>query len=119
MAVYYSNSYYSKNVRMMFGYSVEEGYVLLPSVGSWLLWAVLYAWVPFAVARLLDDSDPVRLILVGAALLIVCIMADSSMQWLKQVGSRPRYKYLLTLEDPVSEFRNWYQMIPNLAGTLG
>ena len=119
MAVHYSNSYYSKNVRMMFGYSVEEGYVLLPSVGSWLLWAVLYAWVPFAVARLLDDSDPVRLILVGAALLIVCIMADSSMQWLKQVGSRPRYKYLLTLEDPVSEFRNWYQMIPNLAGTLG
>ena len=78
---------------------------------------LLYAWVPFAVARLLDDSDPVRLILVGAALLIVCIMADSSMQWLKQVGSRPRYKYLLTLEDPVSEFRNWYQMIPNLAGT--
>ena len=116
MAVYYSNSYYSKNVRLMFGYSVEEGNVLLPSVASWLLWAVLYAWVPFAVARLLDDSDPARLILVGAALLIVCIMADASMQWLKQVASRPRYKYLLTLEDPASEFRNWYQMIPNLAG---
>lgn len=117
MAVYFSNSYFSKNVRPMFGYSVEAGTAFLSSAASWLLWAALYAWVPFAVARLLDDSDPARLILVGAALLIVCFMADVSMQWLKQVGSRPRYKYLLTLEDPASEFRNWYQMIPNLAGT--
>ena len=117
MAVYFSNSYFSKNVRPMFGYSVEEGTAFLSSAASWLLWAVLYAWVPFAVARLLDDSDPVRLILVGAALLMICFMADVAMQWLKQVGSRPRYKYLLKLEDPASEFRNWYQMIPNLAGT--
>ena len=117
MAVYFSNSYFSKNVRPMFGYSVEEGTAFLSSTASWLLWAVFYAWVPFAVARLLDDSDPVRLILVGAALLMICFMADVAMQWLKQVGSRPRYKYLLTLEDPASEFRNWYQRIPNLAGT--
>ena len=72
--------------------------------------------MPFVIARLLDDSDPVRLILVGAALLMICFMADVAMQWLKQVGSRPRYKFLLTLEDPASEFRNWYQMIPNMAG---
>ncbi len=117
MAVYFSNSYFSKNVRPMFGYSVEEGTAFLSSAASWMLWAVLYAWVPFATCRLLDDSDPTKLILVGAALLIVCFMADVSMQWLKQVGSRPRYKYLLTLEDSASEFRNWYQMIPNLAGT--
>ena len=116
MAVYYSNSYFSKNIRPMFGYSVEEGNVLLPSVASWLLWAVLYAWVPFVVVRLLDDSDPTKLILTDAALLIVCIMADASMQWLKQVASRPRYKYLLTLEDPILEFRNWFEMVPNLAG---
>ena len=37
--------------------------------------------------------------------------------WLKQVGSRPRYKYLITLEDPKSEYRNWWQMTPNLAGS--
>ena len=89
----------------------------LSSAASWLLWAALYAWVPFVVNRLVDDSDPVKLILVGAALMVSCFMADVAMQWLKQVGSRPRYKYLLTLEDPASGFRNWYQMIPNLAGT--
>ena len=42
-------------------------------------------------------------------------LADAVMQWFKQIGSRPRFKYLLTLEDPMSEFRNWWQMIPYLA----
>ena len=117
MAVYYSNSYFSKNVRPMFGYSAEGGAAFFASAASWLLWAALYAWVPFVCARLLDSSSPTKLILVGAALITACFMADAAMQWLKQVASRPRYKYLLTLEDPASEFRSWYQMIPNLAGT--
>ena len=33
------------------------------------------------------------------------------------MGSRPRYKYLITLEDPISQFRQWWQMVPNLAGS--
>lgn len=117
MAVYFSNSYFSKNVRPMFGYDVSAGTAFLSSAASWLLWAALYAWVPFVVSRLLDDSDPVKLILVGAALLMVCFMADVIMQWLKQVGSRPRYKYLISSKGSLDEFRNWYQMIPHLAGT--
>ena len=67
--------------------------------------------------RLLDDGDPDRLIAVGAAVLASGIAADNVNLWLKQVASRPKYKYLLTLEDPASEFRNWWQMIPNLAGS--
>ena len=115
MAVYYSNEYFGKNVRPLLGYTPGESSVLL-SAASWLLWAIAYSWVPFVMLRLLDDSDPDRLIFVGAALLTATIAADAVMQWLKQVGSRPRYKYLLTLEDPAAEFRNWWQMIPNLAG---
>ena len=76
---------------------------------------MLHYLVPFVLLRLLDDSDPDKLILDGAGLLMATIAADAVMQWLKQVGSRPRYKYLLTLEDPASEFRNWWQMIPHLA----
>ncbi len=45
------------------------------------------------------------------------VLADNVNLWLKQVASRPRYKYLITLDDPVSEFRNWWQMVPNLAGS--
>ena len=116
MAVYYSNSYNGKNVRALFEYTAGESSPLL-SVLSWGFWVVLYAWVPIACYFLFDDIDPDKLIAVGAAVLAAGITADNVNQWLKQVASRPRYKYLITLDDPMSEFRNWWQMIPNLAGS--
>ena len=116
MAVYYSNSYNGKVVRALFGYAAGESPAIL-SVLSWLFWAVLYAWVPFVTKKLLDDADPNRLIAVGAAILVAGIAADNVNQWLKQVASRPRYKYLVTLPDPKAGFRNWWQMVPNLAGS--
>ena len=116
MAVYYSNSYNGKAVRALFGYTAGESSAML-SVVSWLFWAVLYAWVPFVTIRLVDSSNPDRLIAVGAAILIAGIAADNVNLWLKQAASRPRYKYLITLDDPHSEFRAWWQMIPNLAGS--
>ena len=116
MAVYYSNSYNGKNVRALFGYVAGESSPVL-SVASWLFWVVLYAWVPFVMVRVLYDGNPDKLIAVGAAILVAGIAADNMNLWLKQVASRPRYKYLITLEDPESQFRNWWQMIPNLAGS--
>ena len=116
MAVYYSNNYNGKSVRELFGYSAGNSSPLL-SVLSWLFWEVLYSWVPFVTMRLLDDKNPDKLIAVGAAILIAGITADNVNLWLKQVSSRPRYKYLITLEDPESQFRSWWQMVPNLAGS--
>ena len=116
MAVYYSNSYNGKAVRALLGYKAGETSAAL-SVLSWLFWVVLYAWVPFVMVKLLDRADPDKLIAVGAAILVAGIVADNVNLWLKQVGSRPRYKYLITLDEPISEFRNWWQMIPNLAGS--
>ena len=116
LAVYYSNSYNGKTVRALFGYTAGESSAAL-SVLSWLFWAVLYAWVPFVTMKLVDRSDPDKLIAVGAAILVAGIVADNVNLWLKQVGSRPRYKYLITLDDPKSEFRPWWQMVPNLAGS--
>ena len=115
MAVYYSNSYNGKSVRALFGYTAGESSPIL-SAASWLFWVVLYSWVPFVTIRLLDNRNPDKLIAIGAAILIAGITADNVNQWLKQVASRPRYKYLITLEDPMSQFRSWWQMIPNLAG---
>ena len=116
LAVYYSNSYNGKTVRALFGYTAGESSAAL-SVLSWLFWAVLYAWVPFVTVKLVDRRDPDKLIAVGAAILVAGIVADNVNLWLKQVGSRPRYKYLITLDDPKSEFRQWWQMVPNLAGS--
>lgn len=116
IAVYYSNSYNGKAVRALFGYTAGESPAIL-SVLSWLFWVALYAWVPFVTIRLLDKSDPDKLIAVGAAILIAGITADNVNLWLKQVASRPRFKYLITLDEPASGFRQWWQMIPNLAGS--
>ena len=116
MAVYYSDSNNGKAVRALFGYEAGVSSPFL-AAASWLFWVVLYAWVPFVMIRLLDGSDPDKLIAVGAAVLAAGIASDNANLWLKQVASRPRYKYLLTLEDPASEFRNWWQMIPHLAGS--
>ena len=115
MAVYYSNEYFGKNFRPLFGYTTESA--VLSSGAGWLFWAVLYAAAAFAVVRLLDNSDPDKLIAVGVTLLIASVEADAVMQLLKQVASRPRPKYLLTLDDPASGFRSWWQMIPHLAGS--
>ena len=116
MAVYYSNSYNGKAVRALFNYTAGESSPLKSGI-SWLFWVVLYAWVPFVMVRLLDDTNPDKLIAVGAAILVAGIAADNVNLWLKLVASRPRYKYLITMEDPKSGFRNWWQMVPNLAGS--
>ena len=115
MAVYYSNSYNGKAVRALLGYTAGESSPLL-CILSWLFWVVLYCWIPFVMIRVLDDTNPDRLIAVGAAILVAGITADNVNLWLKQVASRPRYKYLI-LDNPISEFRNWWQMVPNLAGS--
>ncbi|MCR4620530.1 MAG: phosphatase PAP2 family protein [Clostridiales bacterium] len=116
LAVYYSNSYNGGKVRELFGYTAGSSSAWLSAL-SWLFWAVLYAWVPVLLNRLLDDSNAQKLMAVGAAILVAWVLADNVNLWLKQVASRPRYKYLLTLDDPKSEFRAWWQMIPNLAGS--
>ena len=116
MAVYYTNSYSGVKLREMLGYTAGESSPLL-SVLCWGLVAVIYIWVPIVCNFLFDDVDPDKLIAVGAAILIAGIAADNVNLWLKQVGSRPRYKYLITLDDPDSGFRNWWQMVPYFAGS--
>ena len=115
MAVYYSNNYNGSKVRELFGYTAGESTVALSFV-SWAFWVVLYAWVPFVCYCIFEDKDADKLIMTGAAILVAGILADNTNLWLKQVASRPRYKYLITLDEPLSEYRNWWQMVPNLAG---
>lgn len=116
MAVYYSNNYNGSKVRELFGYVPGESSPIL-SVLSWMFWVVLYAWVPFVTYRIFDEENADKLIMTGCAILIAGIVADNVNLWLKQVASRPRYKYLITLDNPLSEYRNWWQMVPNLAKT--
>ena len=117
LAVYYTNTYSGGKLReLLFHYIAGESSPWL-SVLNWLIIAALYVWPMLLCNRILDEKDADRLIAVGAAILISGVVSDNVNQWLKQLASRPRYKYLITLDDPRSEFRNWWQMIPNLAGS--
>ena len=61
--------------------------------------------------KVLDDRNAGKLIAVGTAILVAGILADNVNLWLKQVASRPRYRYLITLDDPISKFRNWWHTL--------
>lgn len=85
--------------------------------GSYLSYCLYPAAGMCIFLALRKKGDSFRLLAVGAAILIAGVLADNINLWLKQTASRPRYKYLLTLDNPASEFRNWWQMIPNLGGS--
>ena len=116
IAVYYCNSYFGKSVRALFNYEAGVSPFII-SMLSYLLWVLLLSWVPPLMYYLLDDDNPNLLIVVGAVILIAGIISDCVNLWLKQVASRPRFKYLITLDDPKSQFKNWWEMSPNLAGS--
>ena len=117
LAVYYTNTYSGGKLReLLFHYKAGASSPWL-SVLSWLIIAALYVWPMILCNKILDEKDADKLIAVGAAILIAGVVSDNVNLWLKQVASRPRYKYLITLDDPASAFRNWWQMVPNLAGS--
>ena len=117
LAVYYTNTYSGGKLRvLLFHYKAGESSPWL-SVLNWMIIAALYVWPMILCYIILDDTAADRLIAVGAAILIAGVVSDNVNLWLKQVASRPRYKYLITLDDPRSAFRGWWQMVPNLAGS--
>ena len=111
LAVYYTNSYSGAKVRALLHYTAGESSPWL-SVLSWLIIALLYVWPMLVCSKALDEKDADKLIAVGAAILVAGVLADNVNLWLKQVASRPRYKYLITLDDPVSEYRSWSRISP-------
>ena len=114
LAVYYCNSYFGKSIREAFNYKAGESPFII-SMMSYLIWVALLAWVPPLMYMILDDNNPKLLIVIGSVILIAGIISDCVNLWLKQVASRPRYKYLITLDDPKARFKNWWEMSPNLA----
>lgn len=116
LAVYYSNCYNGTKVRELFNYDAENPNIWI-SLLAYLFWVVLYSWVPLAFYFILDDSDPKTLICVGVVILLAGVVSDCVNLWLKQVASRPRYKYLITLDNPEEYFRNWWQFRPYKAGS--
>ena len=104
IAVYYCNSYFGKSIRLAFNYEAGVSPFII-SMLSYLLWVLLLSWVPPLMYYLLDDDNPNLLIIIGTVILIAGILSDCVNLWLKQVASRPRFKYLIILDNPKPSFR--------------
>ena len=115
-AVNKSESSYGSYIRALFGYRAGETSVIRYLL-SWLFWVAAYGAVALIMVLLLDDSDPDKLIAVGLSILMAGIITNSVNSWLKLFAGRPRYKYLLKLDDPRSEFRQWWQMVPQISSS--
>jgi len=59
-----------------------------------------------------SDAVSLKLAFLGGTLFMCPVCDDTPAR-----RQRPRYKYLITLDDPISQFRSWWQMVPNLAGS--
>ncbi len=103
-----------KYLRAAYGYVPGQAGSFLPLALSFITWVALACLTAYLAYLILDDENADMLLAVGSVILLAGVFSEFINSWLKIVGCRPRYKYLLTLDDPASEYRNWWDMLPYL-----
>ena len=103
-----------KYLRAAYGYVPGQPGSFLPLALSCVTWIALACLTAYLAYQILDDENADMLLAIGSVILLAGIFSEFINSWLKIVGCRPRYKYLITLDDPASEYKNWWEMIPYL-----
>lgn len=101
--VFYANDA-GWNVRAMMGYVGGESSPLL-ALASLIPSAVVISAVPLVFAKRLEDKNPDVLIAAGVFIIACGICSQYANDLLKPFFSRPRPRYLVTLDNPAAEFR--------------
>ena len=102
------------DLREAYGYVPGQPGSFLPLALSTLTWVALECLTAWLAYLVLDDEHADMLLAIGSVILLAGIFSEFINTWLKLVGCRPRYRYLVTLEDPASEYRSWLEMVPYL-----
>ena len=103
-----------KYLREVYGYEPGQAGSFLPLTLSMLTWIALACLTAWLADLILDDEKADLLLAIGSVILIGGIFSEFINAELKEFACRPRYKYLLTLDDPAGEYRNWWEMTPYL-----
>ena len=103
------------NLRKEYGFVAGASGSFLPLILCLLTWLGMALVAAFITYILIDEKKSNQLIMIGAIILIAGVCSIKVNEWLKVLANRPRYKYLITLENPLSEFRNWWQMKPYIS----
>lgn len=101
-------------LRAAYGYKAGDENTLFTLLLTFLSWVALASIVAFIANKLIGDARPEALIAAGSVIILGGMFGEYVNEWLKAVGCRPRYKYLITLDDPAKEFKNWWEMMPYL-----
>ena len=112
-SVYYLNDVSGKYLRSDLGYKAGESSVMLVIL-AYLIFAALIVIVSFVFYKLFDKTKTETLLAAGLVIIISGILSITLNDFLKYFACRPRYRYLITLEDPAAEFKNWWEMSPYL-----
>ena len=103
-----------KYLRELYNYVPGQPGSFFPVMLSYLTWIALACLTAWLANRIIDDEKADLLLAIGVVILLAGIFSEFINIGLKIIGCRPRYKYLITLADPRSEYRNWWEMIPYL-----
>ena len=103
-----------KYLREVYGYVPGQPGSFIPVALSYLTWIALACLTAFLTNLILDDENADLLLAIGSVILVAGMFSEFINTGLKIIACRPRYKYLITLDDPTSEYRNWWEMIPYL-----
>jgi membrane-associated phospholipid phosphatase len=104
-----------KYLREVYGYVAGDSSAFIKIVLCLLTWVLKSSLIAFIAYKIIDDDNANKLIAVGSIIFATGVLSIQVNEWLKDVGSRPRFKYLITLDDPISEFRNWWQIMPYIS----
>ena len=103
-----------KYLTKVYGFDAEQPGSFLPLMLSYMTWIALACLTAWLADLIIDDKDADMLLAIGSVILLSGIFSELINSELKIIGCRPRYRYLLTLSDPASEYRNWWEMTPYL-----
>lgn len=102
-----------KYLRENYGYVAGES-SLFTLVLTLLTWLAIITVVSVIAYKIIDDEKANQLIAIGSVIIIGGVFSEHINEMLKEFGNRPRYKYLVTLDNPISGFKNWWEMTPFL-----
>ena len=113
-AMYFANNTMGKYLREAFGYGSENMWG--PTILSLFYSFILLAWIAPLCYFFIDDDNPKLLIKIALLILICFISLEFINAFLKEIISRPRFKYLHGLKNDYADYLGWWVFRPYAGG---
>ena len=117
IAIVHADAHLGTQLRDVWGYYQVDGQHGRQLLMVYATWLVIFGFWQWCWWKFLDPYKSVKLLVLAATIIIGDLLTLALVDLLKYLASRPRPDYLLTLNDPESMFRYWWQWRPFAAMT--